>query len=176
MFAGIIELFNFTLLFYNRELTVNTQLLIFFFIMQTIFNWLRLLCKLLCQLFIRRSYHKKRFTTHHSEPSNIRYRYQPKPSWVKDKVIYLKANLPNYGCRKIAVTFNRIYANKNVSVSKSTVYSLIKKHSYEINQMRKTFKHKKPEALANNLMWQMDLTQVKQHQVLGVIDSGSRAL
>ena len=57
-----------------------------------------------------------------------------KPAWVKEKVMYLKVHLPNDGCRKIAVTFNRQYAHTNISVSKSYVYRVIKEKGYEISR------------------------------------------
>ncbi len=90
--------------------------------------------------------------------------------------MYLKVHLPREGCRKMALQFNRQYAHKNVSVSKSYVYSLIKEHGYEIVKMRSEIKHRVPNAMPKNVQWSMDLTTINKQQVFGVIDSGSRAL
>jgi hypothetical protein len=70
--------------------------------------------------------------------------HNKKPSWVKDEVIYLKVYLSNYGCRKIAIEFNKKHAHKNVTVSKSYVYNIIKANNYEIIKQRKEFKNRVP--------------------------------
>ena len=102
--------------------------------------------------------------------------HNKKPSWVKDEVIYLKVHLTKSGCRKIAQTFNRKYAHKNITVSKSYVYNVVKANSYEIIQERKELKNRVPRKIDNNRIWSIDLTTIKKQQVLGVIDNGSRAL
>lgn len=99
-----------------------------------------------------------------------------KPKWVKEKVIYLKVHLPNDGCRKVAVAFNRIYAHKKITVSKSYVYSVIKANGYKIIKRRRELKHNIPKQLPKNIQWSMDLTTINKQQIFGVVDSGSRAL
>lgn len=99
-----------------------------------------------------------------------------KPSWVKDKVMYLKAHLPHDGCRKVAIHFNKIYADKNISVSKSYVYRVLKENGYEILQMRKEMRNRQPYKKEKNQLWHMDLTTIDKMQVFGVVDSGTRAL
>ena len=99
-----------------------------------------------------------------------------KPSWVKEKVMYLKVHLPNDGCRKIAVHFNSQYTHKNISVSKSYVYNVIKEHGYNIIQMRKEMRNKLPYKKEKNQLWHMDLTTINKRQIFGVFDSGTRAL
>ena len=99
-----------------------------------------------------------------------------KPSWVQDEVIYLKVHLPKYGCRKIAQTFNKKFADTHITVSKSHVYNVVKENSYEIIKQRKKFKNKIPRKIENNRIWSIDLTTIKEQQILGVIDGGSRAL
>jgi hypothetical protein len=99
-----------------------------------------------------------------------------KPSWVKEKVMYLKMHQINYGCRKISIDFNRQYAHKNVSVSKSYVYRVIKENAYTILQMRKEMRYKLPYKKSKNKMWHMDLTTIDKMQIFGVVDSGTRAL
>jgi len=99
-----------------------------------------------------------------------------KPSWVKDKVMYLKVHLPHDGCRKIAVQFNKQYAHTDISVSKSYVYRILKEHGYKILQQRKEMRNKKPFVMPKNIRWDMDLTTIDKMQIFGVIDSGTRAL
>lgn len=103
-----------------------------------------------------------------------------KPQWVVDKVIYLKAMMPNTGCGTIANTFNRLYAAKGETVSKTFVYEKLKANQYAVKILRRKLKHKKPKPIPVNQTWGMDLTQVKlngqQKLVLGILDHGSRAL
>ena len=66
--------------------------------------------------------------------------HNQKPTWVKDKVIYLKVHLPHDGCRKIAIHFNKKYAHDNIKVSKSYVYNIIKANNYAIIKQRKELK------------------------------------
>ena len=99
-----------------------------------------------------------------------------KPSWVKEKVMYLKVHLPHDGCRKIAVHFNSQYTHKDISVSKSYVYNVIKEHGYHIIRMRKEMRNKTPYKKDKNQLWHMDLTTIDKQQIFGVLDSGTRAL
>lgn len=103
-----------------------------------------------------------------------------KPDWVIDKVIYLKAMMPNHGCGAIATTFNPTYMNKGETVSKTFVYEKLKANQYAVKVLRRKLKHKKPKPMTVNQTWGMDFTKVtlngKQHLVLGVLDHGSRAL
>jgi len=91
-------------------------------------------------------------------------------------VLYLKVHLPRYGCRKIATHFNRLYADKNISISKSYVYNIFKEYGYEIIKQRKEMRHKVPKPMPKNIRWDMDLTTIDKKQIFGVIDSGSRVL
>ena len=104
--------------------------------------------------------------------------HQPnkKPSWVKEKVLYLKVHLPHHGCRKIAMQFNNQYTHKNISVSKSYVYNVIKEHGYEILLLRKEMRTKLPYKKKKNKLWHMDLTTIEKQQIFAVVDSGTRAL
>jgi transposase InsO family protein len=61
-------------------------------------------------------------------------------------------------------------------VSKSYVYNIIKANNYEIIKQRKEIKNRVPKAIPNNLIWSMDLTTIKEQQIFGLIDNGSRAL
>jgi len=122
-------------------------------------------------------YHQKSKKDKVKSKSFILYRtHNKKPSWVKDEVLYLKIYLVNYGCRKIAIEFNKKHAHKNVTVSKSYVYNIIKANNYEIIKQRKELKNRIPKAIPNNLIWSMDLSTIKDQQIFGVVDNGSRAV
>jgi len=128
------------------------------------------------QLFKQKNYYNQKSKKVKSETFIPYTTHNHKPSWVKDEVIYLKLHLPKYGCRKIAKTFNRKFAHTEVTVSKSYVYNIIKANNYEIIKQRKELKNRVPKPMNKNLIWSIDLSTFKEQQILGVIDSGSRAL
>ena len=106
--------------------------------------------------------------------------FEPKPQWVKERVIRMKALMPDEGCRKISDTFNRQYAvSKNMSVGKTTVANIIKQHQYQIQVQRQKLKHQQPKAIPRQLIWGMDLTfkadsKKQMHAILGIIEHHSR--
>ncbi len=144
--------------------------------METSLYYIILLIKYLWYHFLKApQYHKQKPKT--TKEIFIPYAHpNKKPSWVKDKVLYLKVHLPHDGCRKIAIHFNKIYADKNISVSKSYVYRVLKDNGYEVLQMRKEMKSKLPYKKEKNQLWHMDLTTIDSRQIFGIIDSGTRAL
>lgn len=108
------------------------------------------------------------------------HRYQPKPDWVVKEVIRLKAHLPDGSGYTIAHVFNRLHQKRrNMTVSKSYVYTVFKKHSSAIIIARKKIKRRKPYSYRKNQLWQLDLTEIKTDEqsqlAFGVIDSGTRA-
>ena len=108
-------------------------------------------------------------------------RSQRKPDWVRRELIRFKALSPELGCRVIAEVFNRQFADRRVSVSKSYVAQVLRRHHSEIAYLRQTLKHRVPHDGAVNRTWAMDLTgkaqrDGMQHVILGVLDHGSRAL
>lgn len=113
-------------------------------------------------------------------PSTIRYWHKRKPAWVRDEVIRLKACLPDAGCRNIASTFNRLHtATTGESIGKTWVSEVIRSHRYDIDDLRRRFKHNIPRPIAHNVVWRLDLTGKtdiggNQHAILGIIDHGSR--
>ena len=103
--------------------------------------------------------------------------FQPKPQWVKDRIIHLKALMPDEGCRKISDTFNRQYtASKNMSIGKTTVANIIKQHQYQIQIQRQKLKHQQPKAIPRQLIWGLDLTYKKdmKNPIIGIIEHHSR--
>ncbi len=114
------------------------------------------------------------------EPPRIFHLHPKKPKWVAKEIIKIKAFMPDTGCRKLAESFNRRYAkSKKMTVGKTYVSNTIKKHQYEIQVLRKKSKHRIPRPFPVNIVWGMDLTgktdtQNKLHNILGIIDHGSR--
>ncbi len=104
---------------------------------------------------------------------------RPKPNWVKNEVIRLKAIMGNgVGCRKIANCFNRLYGERE-TVGKTYVANIIRDNHYLIMQERHKLKNKLPRWVAVNCTWAMDLsfyttTDKISRPFLGIIDHGSR--
>ncbi|MBL1275919.1 MAG: transposase family protein [Ectothiorhodospiraceae bacterium] len=105
----------------------------------------------------------------------------PKPPWVKDEVIRLKALMPDGSCRKIAAIFNRRFENhRQMRVGRTYVSTVIRKHHYEIQVLRKKIKHRRPKPIAKNRVWGIDLTgkvdgRKNNHAIFGVVEHASRA-
>ena len=77
--------------------------------------------------------------------SQQRFYAQPKPRWVRDEVIQLKALMPQAGCRTIAHHFNRRWsARRGMTVSKTYVADLCRRHQYLIYEVRRKLKHRVP--------------------------------
>jgi len=96
-----------------------------------------------------------------------------------DKVIYLKAIMPEVSGYKIADIFNRKYQEKE-TVSKSFVYDIFRKHQYAILLERSNIKNKKPYSVAPNKVWGIDLTgkqdsKKTNHHIFAIVEHNSRA-
>ena len=81
----------------------------------------------------------------HSGPTSLSRRVfaQPKPKWVRNEVIRLKALMPQTGCRTIAHHFSRQWKSKRqMTVGKSYVACTRKKHHYLILEARKKLDRK----------------------------------
>jgi len=163
------------------------QFLIWFFI-DTIFTlltnikiFLKKLRLFLLLLKLQKPYLYKR---HRIQPADkqprVNVKRQRKPEWVKREIIRLKAFMIHDGCRKVADAFNRLHGDKRATfVSKTYVAGIICKHHHEILRMRKKIRSRTPKPLPKNLIWSIDLTQVKNDEgapatVLGIVDSGTR--
>ena len=144
--------------------------------METLLHYIILLIRYLWHHFFKpHTYRKQKPKV--TEDIFIPYvHHNKKPPWVRDKIIYLKVHLPHDGCRKIAIQFNKQYAHKNISVSKSYVYRVLKDNAYEILLRRNDMKTKVPKPMPKNTRWDMDLTTIDKMQILGMVDSGTRAL
>jgi Transposase and inactivated derivatives len=112
---------------------------------------------------------------------NTSPRHPPKPVWVKKEIIRLKALMPYDRTRKIAHTFNRLYAvQRHMTVGKTFVSYTIHKHQYEIRVLRRKLKHKHPRPVPKHLIWGVDLSyftdqEGQQHPIMGIVEHGSRA-
>ena len=119
----------------------------------------------------------------HQKPIVLQQRFyaQPKPRWIRDDVIRLKALMPEAGCRTIAHHFNRRWkSQRQMTVGKSYVACTLKKHHYLILEARKQLKHRVPRALPRNRIWGCDLLtktdrQGQPHVALAILDHASRA-
>ncbi len=112
-----------------------------------------------------------------------KHRHSPhKPEWLKHEIIRLKALMPQAGCRTIADICNRRFAaSRKITVGKTFVHQTLQRHDYETQILRRRLKHTKPKSIPRNLVWGLDLTgktdaQGRIHQLLGILDHGSRAL
>ena len=66
----------------------------------------------------------------------------PKPRWVRDEVIRLKALMPDHGCRAIAAAFNHLQTRRKMTVGKSFVADVVRRHRLDIVRRRRERKHR----------------------------------
>jgi transposase InsO family protein len=106
---------------------------------------------------------------------------QPKPKWVQQDIIRLKALMPLAGCRTIAHHFNRRWqSRRQMTVSKTYVADTCRKHQYQILTARRKLKHRVPRPMPRNRIWGCDLLmktdrQGQPHLALAILDHASRA-
>lgn len=118
-----------------------------------------------------------------TQPPGNSHRYtRAKPAWLKTEIIRLKATMPQAGCRSIAILCNRRYAAaRKITVGKTYVNQVLRQHRYEIDILQRKLKHAQPRSFPRNFIWGVDLTgktdeQGSLHQILGILDHGSRAV
>ncbi len=110
-----------------------------------------------------------------------RFRAYPKPKWVRNEVIRLKALMPEAGCRTVAHHFNRRWqSRRQMTVSKTYVADTCRKQQYLIYEARRKLKHRVPRRITRNRVWGCDLlaktdTDGQPHLALAILDHGSRA-
>ena len=106
---------------------------------------------------------------------------KPKPKWVRNEVIRLKAVMPNADCRTIAHHFNRRWAaRRGMRVSKTYVAELCRRQQYLIYEARRKRKHRIPRLIPHNRVWACDLLtktdqQGQPHLALAILDHASLA-
>ena len=108
------------------------------------------------------------------------YYLAPKPAWVRQEIIRLKAQGPELGCRSIALIFNRRHASAGMTVGKTFVSTVIRQHRYEIQMARRALRRRPLRPGLPNRVWGLDLTgktdhQGRLHAILGILDHGTRA-
>lgn len=113
------------------------------------------------------------------EPAAVHVKSNKKPDWVVRQLVLLKAHLPDAGCRTLAMTFNRVFAHREMSVSKSFVHQVLREQAHAVWLARKTIRAARPKPVAVNHCWGIDLTGRGDdggdvHTVLGILDHGSR--
>jgi len=132
-------------------------------------------------LLVRRFYgYIPRYGRRKTLPIPTLRRISAKPEWVRQEIIKLKAQGPDLGCRHIAMIFNRRYAAKGMTVGKTFVSEVIRKHHYDIHVIRQKLRCRKLTAGSKNRVWGLDLTgktdeQGQLHSILGILDHGTRA-
>ena len=106
---------------------------------------------------------------------------RPKPKWVRNDVIRLKALMPQTGCRTIAHHFNRRWvARREMTVSKTYVADICRRHQYLIYEARRKMKHRIPRSIPRNWVWGCDLLvktdwRGQPDLALTIVDHASRA-
>jgi putative transposase len=110
-------------------------------------------------------------------------RQRCKPDWVCKQVLRLKAHMPRgTGVSKIAQTFNRSQAGKSkMTISKTYVANTIRANQYQIQSLRTEVRTRARKRTSSNHIWGIDMTgkcdaQGVLHNILGIIDHGSRRL
>lgn len=133
------------------------------------------------RLVLRRWIHPVRapHDAHRIEPARIGRPARHKPAWVLRQLVLLQAHLPQAGCRLIALTFNRVFAHREVTVSKSYVHRVLRQHVLAVAEARKAIRRASPKPAAINHCWGLDMTgradvHGEVHTVLGIVDHGSR--
>jgi len=113
-----------------------------------------------------------------ADPAFIARHPRAKPEWVRKKVLYLASHLDS--CRQVAHVFNRSQGCW-AHVGKTLAWEVMRDNADEIHQLRRERKRRKPQLIAVNHTWALDLTFYRSpcgvtFTVLGIIDAGSRRL
>ncbi len=82
----------------------------------------------------------------------------PKPPWVHEEVLRLKALMPHNGCRKISIVFNHLHQHRRkMTVGRTFVANVLRQRQHELIAIRRELKHRKPRAMPPNLPGPMNL-------------------
>jgi hypothetical protein len=83
----------------------------------------------------------------------------PKPPWVREELLRMKAQMPEASCRFLAATFNRRFSvSRQMSVGKTYVAEMVKQHAYEVQVLRTDQKRRPPRPVPMHCVWGLDLT------------------
>jgi putative transposase len=114
------------------------------------------------------------------KPQNKFWKTKPKEPWIVNEIIALAAIMRDASYRTIAATFNARHAVKSrESISKSTVARIIKKHRYQMMQLRRKLNKRQPHDVEPGAQWAIDFTHIADdtgaiHCLFGAVDFGSR--
>lgn len=75
------------------------------------------------------------------------------------QLVLLKAHLPDAGCRALALTFNRVFAHREITVSKSFVHRVLREQACAAWLARKAIRAATPRTVTVNHCWGLDLTE-----------------
>lgn len=152
---------------------------------QPLWHWCALVRRAVCDWlrWFAQPRSRTRHRVFHSQRPTACHRVfaQPKPTWVKHEIIRLKAVMPDAGCRTIAHHFNRRWRQrKHMTVSKTYVADLCRRHQYLICEARRKLKHRIPRPIPRSRIWGCDLLiktdrQGHPHLALAILDHTSRA-
>ncbi|MEJ2407336.1 MAG: hypothetical protein P8171_24285 [Candidatus Thiodiazotropha sp.] len=105
----------------------------------------------------------------------------PKPPWVHEELLRMKARMPAASSRFLAATFNRRFrVARQMTVGKTYVAEMLKQHAYEIQILSAELIRRPPLLVPLHLIWGLDLTgktgrQGNTHSLLGIVEHASRA-
>jgi putative transposase len=127
-------------------------------------------------LALGREPRSRRRAAHSESPPAQGRRCRPKPPWVRDEVLRLKARMPKDGCRVVALVFNFLHGPRE-TVGKTYVANTLRRHAEEVLRLRRELKHRKPRSLPRNVAWGLDLTYLpgRRPPILAILDHGTRA-
>jgi putative transposase len=113
------------------------------------------------------------------KPAITQHHCSRKPDWVLAELVRLKAHMPDAGCRTLALTFNRLFVSRQMSVCKSTAHKLLRNQAYAVLLARRAIRSKVPYPVAVNDTWALDMTGRADtaglaHTIMGIVDHGSR--
>lgn len=135
-----------------------------------------------CVRVLRTALYRKPSVYRNAETPKTPFRSQRKPEWVRREIIRLKALMREAGtCRAIEKSFNRRFAEKkNMTVGRTFVNELIRRHHYQIEQKRRSIKNAKPKAVPRHLIWGLDFTgkttlDGTTRMVLAILEHACRA-
>lgn len=113
----------------------------------TLLAWLRLLVVLIGRMAKWRSHRKIDIGYGRlRETLGARVCSATKPPWVRQEIMRLKALMPLAGCRTISIAFNRLFsAKRRMTVGKTFVSDVIRRHRYEIEVLRRHIKNHRPK-------------------------------
>jgi putative transposase len=126
-------------------------------------------------------YHGRRKPIPDTRSPGVRVLNTPKPSWVREELFLMKAQMPEASSRFLAATFNRRFrVARRMTVGKTYVAEMLKQHAYEIQILSTELKRRPPRLVPLHLIWGLDLTgktdrDGNTRSLLGIVEHASRA-